>query len=562
MGCDKVEKHMEQGNGASRKRIGIFGWGLVAPKSPNIQTFRDNLRRASTWLTPFQGFGPNNFLVGQPDFRFEDYKPWINARFEPRKFSQLEAKMGNAVKYAIGAYIQSLSKNPELESLMQELGNQTHIYVGSGLGDYPVIYKTSIEYYKAQKRWNRFWCQPAYHGKLEMYAHADDHTKREMREALGAPEDPAGVDEYDPNYDDICDAWYAFWVGHSEGLKVYLRKVREVESLDIKGDIDVGKSHMIRHKQAARRKINQAYRCPTEPWASVNPNILWNIPNIPGAQISMLGRITGPAIAPIGACAGFVSSLKLAEMAIRLDEAKVCVVGMTDAEPNPLTVGGFFGARVIAHDGQASKPLTGLRGTHISGGACIWIVGDYDYLTAKGMKPVGLELIGIGMSSDAHHIITPNAEGPRAAIQQAMDRAEVTPEAITTWDMHATATPGDWTELTSAIGLFPRSTYLTARKGSFGHGMSVCGGWELTAQHLGLEVGEIMPVNVEEYEFHEMIRPYADQLVTNHPIRLEQPAITGKINMGVGGINGCVICKPWAKTANIEEPIEKAEAKV
>ena len=56
-------------------RVGVFGWGIVAPKSPNIEAFARNLEKSESWLTPFDGFGPSNFLVGQPDFRFEDYKP-------------------------------------------------------------------------------------------------------------------------------------------------------------------------------------------------------------------------------------------------------------------------------------------------------------------------------------------------------------------------------------------------------------------------------------------------------------------------------------------------------
>ena len=47
-----------------RKRIGVFGWGIVAPKSPNIEAFERNLEEAGTWLEPFRGFGPSNFLVG------------------------------------------------------------------------------------------------------------------------------------------------------------------------------------------------------------------------------------------------------------------------------------------------------------------------------------------------------------------------------------------------------------------------------------------------------------------------------------------------------------------
>ena len=94
------------------KRIGIFGWGVVAPKSPNIEVFERNLSQTTSWLEPHRGFGPSNFLVGRPEFDFSVYKSWLDERFGPRKYSQLDEKMGNMVKYAIGAFIQSLNQNP------------------------------------------------------------------------------------------------------------------------------------------------------------------------------------------------------------------------------------------------------------------------------------------------------------------------------------------------------------------------------------------------------------------------------------------------------------------
>ena len=95
-----------------RPRIGVFGWGIVAPRSPNVEAFERNLSQSENWLSPFRGFGPSNFLVGTPEFDFADYKPWIDARFEPRKFAQLDDKMGPNAKFAIGAFIQSLQHNP------------------------------------------------------------------------------------------------------------------------------------------------------------------------------------------------------------------------------------------------------------------------------------------------------------------------------------------------------------------------------------------------------------------------------------------------------------------
>ena len=75
-----------------RKRIGVFGWGLVAPKSPNIEAFEQNLERSDTWLSPFRGYGQSNFLVRYPEFDFETYHGWFEGRFPPAKFSQIKDK--------------------------------------------------------------------------------------------------------------------------------------------------------------------------------------------------------------------------------------------------------------------------------------------------------------------------------------------------------------------------------------------------------------------------------------------------------------------------------------
>jgi len=163
---------------------------------------------------------------------------------------------------------------------------------------------------------------------------------------------------------------------------------------------------------------------------------------------------------------------------------------------------------------------------------------------AKGMNPLGLEILGVGLSSDADHIITPSQEGPRVAIRKALSDAGIEPEDVATWDMHATATPGDWSELQNTLAVLPGSTAITARKGTFGHGMSVCGGWELTAQHLGFAKGKLLPVNLAGDEVHDQIRPYFCRIVQDEG-HLTKGDVAGKINMGVGGINACAICRRW-----------------
>jgi len=526
------------------KRIGIFGWGIVAPKSPDVEAFERNLTAAESWLEPFDGFGPNNFLVGKPTFDFTTYKPWFDERFEPRKFAQLGSKMGNMVQFAIGAFIQSLGQNPGIEQVLQELGLQTHIYVGTGLGDLSTHYRAGRDYYRAQRRWNRFWCREDHNPRLAEFRAADADHREILRTELGIPEDPTEIDPEDDRYDEILDRWFQFWIHHSTSLREYLAELREIEAEGVGEDIDTSKRQVIRRKATSRRKLNTKYGCPLEPWNAVEANLLWNIPNIPAAQISMVGRITGPCVAPMAACSGFGTTLKMAISAIQCGEAKAAVIGNTDPEPHPLTVGSFFQARVVSQDGQVSKPFTGMRGTHVSGGACIWIVGDADYFRGLGMKPLGLEIAGVAINSDADHIITPTETGPRTCIHEALKAAGVEPEEVATWDMHATATPGDWTELQNTLSVVPGTTRLTARKGSFGHGMSVCGGWELTAQHMGLAKGIVHPVDLEEDELHPRIRPHHEALV-EHERAVLNGGVAGKLNMGVGGVNACVISRLW-----------------
>ena len=89
-------------------RVGVFGWGIVAPKSRNIEAFRNNLAAGGSWLEPFHGFGPDNFLVGVPDFDFSEYQNWVRKRFAPRHFQKLKEKMDLPAQYAMGSFIQAL----------------------------------------------------------------------------------------------------------------------------------------------------------------------------------------------------------------------------------------------------------------------------------------------------------------------------------------------------------------------------------------------------------------------------------------------------------------------
>ncbi|MEO1334753.1 MAG: beta-ketoacyl synthase, partial [Myxococcota bacterium] len=205
---------------AAMTRVGVFGWGVVAPKSPNVAAFRENLKSNEPWLEPFDGFGPSNFLAGMPAFDFEDYRGWIKERFPPRKFTQLSEKMGLPVKYALGSFIQAMKDRPALEGILRELGTQAHVYVAMGLGDLPTTHDQTLRHYHGQRNWDRFWAEPTRNRALKDYL---DDPIAYRAATPDVPTDPADVPVEARTQAE--DGWWKYWAGRSEVLAQYLERI-------------------------------------------------------------------------------------------------------------------------------------------------------------------------------------------------------------------------------------------------------------------------------------------------------------------------------------------------
>ena len=528
------------------KRVGVYGWGIVAPKSPNVTAFRKNLESAESWLSPFEDFGPNNFLVGQPAFDFDEYRPWIDAHCAPRHFQNLKDKMDWPSLYAIGAFIQAVSRNPGLEELLTSLGQQAHVYIGTGLGAIDTSYRASIALHRAQRRWDAFWAKPENNRALEAHL-SGEVTLQQVPPAPGAamPDD---------DREDAQALWNAFWTQHSPQLQEYLAEASAIDGASMEGEVETGKLNVIRERSRNHAALQQKWGNPEPPWKT-SANFIWNIHNTPASQVSMLGKITGMAFAPVAACSTFGVSLRLAMRAIQTGDAKVVVIGATDPPPHPLTLGSFYSARVLAASGSVSNPLTQLQGTHVAGGAAVWIVGDMDYMAARGFDPIGMEPVAVGVSADADHIIRPSGEGFKTALRQALSEGHADIGDIETWDMHATATPGDFAELSTLRSVLADRVLVTARKGTFGHGMSASGGWELTAQYMGFEAGCLFPTPLTSGDLNSNIRHIHTQFVYDSACP-SPSGLAGKASMGIGGINACVISRP------LERKVEAAKKAV
>ena len=97
--------------------------------------------------------------------------------------------------------------------------------------------------------------------------------------------------------------------------------------------------------------------------------------------------------------------------------------------------------------------------------------------------------------------------------------------------------------MTTLRTMLPETVIVTARKGTFGHGMSAGGGWELTAQYLGYAGGHLFPTLLTEKSLNPAIAGIHGQFVFADSC-VAAEGFAGKLSSGIGGINACVISRP------------------
>jgi 3-oxoacyl-[acyl-carrier-protein] synthase II len=519
-------------------RIGIYGWGVVAPGARDVAALEALLRSGRSALAPSDRaeLGSGLFATGNPDFSLADYDGWIAARHGDAYLARMRSKMGENVQFAVGATIQALQCDPRLEPLVRELDDACQVYIGSGVTDLPETYRAAASLERATRMWNHFWAQPAHCPARRRY-----ESERAAPAGAAPPADPASLPVDTEERADALRLWDAFWAARSDDQRAFLDRFATIERMSA-DDADHEKAHLnaIRKRVRAHRALIDEIGCPPPPWTAVSPNLIWNIENAPAAQVTMLLDVHGAAWAPVGACSTFGVALKCGRDAILRGEAKMAIVGTTDPRPDPALVGAFHGARVMPGIGEVNMPFTSLRGTHVSGGACIWIVGDAEWCEARGLRPVGGYVEAVALSSDAEHIITPSKTGPRRAIARAYEEAGIGADDVAVIDLHATGTPGDLNELELVEGFIGESTRITARKGQLGHGMANSGGWELTALALGLRNRVALATGIPAASVHPRI-------ARSRAIVSDEAPLDGnvgvKLMLGIGGLTACVVLR-------------------
>ena len=280
------------------------------------------------------------------------------------------------------------------------------------------------------------------------------------------------------------------------------------------------------------------------------------ISDIAAGQISILYGFNGPNYATTSACASSSNALADAFNLIRLGKASVIVSGGAEAALCACGVGGFNAMHALStrnDDPQhASRPFSASRDGFIMGeGAGCLILEELEHAKARGAK-IYAEMVGEGMSADAHHITASHPEGlgAKLVMERALADANLKPEDIDYITVHGTSTHvGDISEAKAIKQVFGEAAYklnISSTKSMTGHLLGAAGAVEAMAAVLAVKNDIVPPtINHEEGDNDEEI-DYNLNFTFNKAQKREVRAAMSN-TFGFGGHNACVIFKKYVE---------------
>lgn len=227
------------------------------------------------------------------------------------------------------------------------------------------------------------------------------------------------------------------------------------------------------------------------------------IANMAAGQIAIDLCLKGPNSCVVTACATGTHCIGDAFNVIRRGQAIAMVAGGTEASITPLGVAGFENMKALSERNEspetASRPFCLSRDGFVIGeGAGILLLEEYEHAKRRG-APIYAEMVGYGMTADAHHITAPSPEGEGAARSMAMalKDAGLNPEEVSHINAHGTSTGlNDKFETMAIKTVFKDGAYktpITSTKGSTGHLLGAAGGAEAVASIMAIKKGLAPP---------------------------------------------------------------------
>lgn len=278
------------------------------------------------------------------------------------------------------------------------------------------------------------------------------------------------------------------------------------------------------------------------------------IPDIAAGQISIINGFRGPNYATVSACASSTHALIDSFNLIRLGKADVIVSGGSEAAVTEGAIGGFNALKALSTRNEdpkrASRPFDKTRDGFVLGeGAGAIILESLEHAEARGAK-IYCEMVGGGMSADAHHITAPHPEGLGATnvMKVALDDAGMSPEEVDYVNVHGTSTPlGDIAETQAIKKVFGESAYklsISSTKSMTGHLLGAAGAVEAMACILAIVNGSIPPTINHEHE-DEGLDPKLDFTFNKARKREVNAALSN--TFGFGGHNASVLFRKYSK---------------
>jgi len=274
------------------------------------------------------------------------------------------------------------------------------------------------------------------------------------------------------------------------------------------------------------------------------------ISDIAPGLISIKYGFRGPNFATVSACASSANALIDALNYIRLNHADIVVAGGSEAGVTYAGIGGFNAMHALStrnDDPQtASRPFDKNRDGFVLGeGAGSLILEEYEHAKARGAK-IYAELVGGGLSADAHHMTAPHPEGIGAinVMKNCLRDANLKPEDVDVINMHGTSTGlGDIAESKAIKKVFGEHLYsmnINSTKSMTGHLLGAAGAIEAIASIMSIQKN-IVPPTINHETADEEIDPKINFTFGKAQEREVKVALSN--TFGFGGHNACVIFK-------------------
>ena len=280
------------------------------------------------------------------------------------------------------------------------------------------------------------------------------------------------------------------------------------------------------------------------------------IADIASGLISIQYGFHGPNYTTTSACASSTNALADAFNLIRLGKANVIVSGGAEAAITAAGVGGFNAMHALStrnDDPQhASRPFSASRDGFIMGeGAGCLILEELEHAKARGAK-IYAEMVGAGMSADAHHITASHPEGLGACLvmKNALEDAGLQPDQIDYINVHGTSTHvGDISEAKAIKQVFGEAAFklnISSTKSMTGHLLGAAGAVEALASVLAVKNDIVPPTINHEEDDKDPEIDYNLNYTFNKAQKREIRAALSN-TFGFGGHNACVIFKKYAE---------------